>query len=298
MIVDGKAIAEELKNELRIMNHELRKQLRLAIILVACSVIDSEVAQTRGEQTREGDPSTKLRASSPSSKFVEMKKKFGEGVGIETKVYEFGENVSTTELRKELAEICGDKKNDGVIIQLPLPPQINTQYILDGIPIEKDVDVLSAKAMGKFMTGRGILPPVVGAVKEILERHNVEVKGKNVVVLGAGKLVGAPVATWLMQQGATVSVLNEFSHDSEFIIHNSDIITSGVGKPGILTAQMVKDGVVIIDAGTSEQSGKLIGDVSPDVANKASLFTPVPSGVGPITVAMLFKNLFALSLKK
>lgn len=269
MLIDGKKIAEEIKKELKAKLAKSKKKLRLAIIQVG----DNEV----------------------TARFIKQKEKFAAEIGVGTRSYNFSNDISTTALRKKVSEICHLKRNSGVIIQLPLPSHINTQYILDGIPPEKDVDVLSAKALGKFATGKGVFPPVVGAIKEILERHRVEIKGRNIAVIGAGKLVGAPVAAWLTTQGATVSVLNEYSsHPTHYTLY-SDIIISGIGKPGFITADMVKNDVVIIDAGTSEQASKLVGDVDPTVAQKALLFTPVPGGIGPITVAMIFKNLFLLN---
>ncbi len=274
MIIDGKKIAERIKEELRLSIKEDKKKLKIAIIQV-------------GE-----DPA--------SLKFVEKKQKFAEDIGVKSKVYKLPEEVSTSKLRKKIAGIihpsASDGKNIGVIIQLPLSKHINTQYILDSVPINKDIDVLSAKATGEFSTNKSkILPPVVGAVKAILEEGHIGVKGKNVVVVGAGLLVGKPVATWLINEGATVSVLDKDTSDIKSYTLMADVIIAGVGNSGLIKPDMVKDGVVLIDAGTSEQAGKLVGDIDPVCEKKASLFTPVPGGVGPLTVAMVFKNLVYLS---
>lgn len=258
MIIDGKKIAEEIKASLS------AKGLKLAIVQVG----DDEA----------------------SNKFIEHKQKFAEEIGVETRIYNLPKNISTSQLRLKMAEISHIKENNGVILQLPLPKQINTQYVLNGIIPAKDVDVLCSRAFGDFVTGHSkILPPVVAAIKIIFEKYNIEVKGKNIVVVGAGRLVGKPAATWLINQEATVSVLNEFTPDISKFTREADIIVAGTGKPSLIKPDMVKDGVIIIDAGS------LIGDVDPAVEKKSSLFTPVPGGIGPLTVAMVFKNLIELN---
>jgi len=258
MLIDGKKLAEEIKTTLK------GDGLRLAIVQVG----DDEA----------------------SRKFIERKEKFAKDISVETRVYNLSSDISTTELRKKMAEISHILENDGIILQLPLPGHINTQYVLNGIVSKKDVDVLSSRSFGDFATGRSkILPPVVSAIKIIFEKYNVDVSGKNIVVIGAGRLVGKPVATWLINQEATVSVLNEFTPDISKFAKEADIIISGAGKPGLIKPEMVKEGVIIIDAGS------LVGDVDPKVAEKSSLFTPVPGGIGPLTVAMVFKNLIELN---
>ncbi|MCR4284170.1 MAG: bifunctional 5,10-methylenetetrahydrofolate dehydrogenase/5,10-methenyltetrahydrofolate cyclohydrolase [Parcubacteria group bacterium] len=276
MIIDGKKIAEDIKQNLKDEIKSTDKQLRLAIIQV-------------GEDMA-------------SSKFVEKKEKFAEEIGVKTKVYKLRGDISTSKLRKKISEIThppfGGKKSSGVIVQLPLPSHINTQYILNSIPLQKDVDVLSSRAIGEFVSGKSsVLPPVVGAIKEIFlfGGSTAKLADKNVVVVGAGLLVGKPAANWLINEGATVSVLNKDTLDISKFTKEADIIISGAGSPGLIKPEMIKDGVVLIDAGTSEQAGKLVGDIDPACRDKASLFTPVPGGVGPITVAMVFKNLVELN---
>ncbi len=228
MIIDGKKIAEEIKNTLN------GKGLKLAIVQVG----DDEA----------------------SNKFIRQKIKFAEGIGTETRIYKLPPDISTSQLRQKMAEISHIKKNDGVILQLPLPGHIKTQYVLNGIIPEKDVDMLSSRAFGDFATGHSkILPPVVGAAKKIFEQYNVDVKNKNIVVVGAGRLVGKPVAAWLTNQGATIFVLNEFTPDISEFTKKADIIISGVGKPNLIKPEMVKEGVIIID----------VGDVDPKTAEKA-----------------------------
>lgn len=273
MIIDGKKIAEEIKISLKKELEASGKKLKLAIVAV--------------------------NHNEASKKFIEKKVKFAEeisapdgpalGWGVKTKIYDLPAEISTSQLRKKMAEVCHIKENDGVILQLPLPAYVNTQYVLNGITASKDVDVLSSRSFGDFATSRSkILPPVVGAIKEIFDRNNIEAKGKNVTVIGAGILVGKPAANWLMNQGATVSVINEFTPDISKFTREADIIVSGTGKQGLIKSEMVKNGVIIID---------VAGDVDQVMAQKASIFTPTPGGVGPITVATIFKNLLMLSGK-
>src|SRR3989344_4957582 len=277
MIIDGKAIAEKIKSSLREEISSSKKKIRLAVIEVGSDLV--------------------------MKKFVEQKKKFADAIGVDVRVYEIPVDISTNKLREKVSEIVHIKENNGVIVQLPLPPQINTQYILDAIVPEKDPDMLSSKSWGAFAAGRAkILPPVAGAVKAVFDEHKVEIRDRNAVVIGAGRLVGKPLATWLLNAGATVSVIHRGTKNPEEYTRKADIIISGVGKPKLITSVMVKEGVVAIDCGTSESppgagqaSRQGVGDIDPGVSEKASLFAPVPGGVGPVTVAMLFKNLVELS---
>ncbi len=273
ILMDGKALAEKIYAELRDEVSKSAKKYRLAVILVGENAV--------------------------IEKFVEKKKKIGEHIGIDVRVYHFPESISATELRKRIAEIVHEEKNSGVIIQLPLPPHIEKQSILNAVVPEKDVDVLSARAVGNFSVGKSrIAPTVVGAIQELFREYKIDVKGKTVAILGAGALVGKPVATWILRESSVVTVITEETPNPEEILQKADIIISGIGKPGYITGDMVKEGVVVVDAGTSESEGKIRGDVDFDsVSKKASYITPVPGGVGPLTVAMIFKNLLVLAKK-
>lgn len=197
---------------------------------------------------------------------------------------------------EETRSLTFSSRADAIIVQLPLPSELNTTDILNSIPLEQDADVLSSSSRTLFEKGHPfLLPPVVGAVRKILEFGNVEVKGKKVVVIGRGFLVGAPVATWLRQQGAEVIVVNRSTENFSGTLRNADIIVSGAGSPHFIKPEMLKDGVVLIDAGTSESGGALAGDADPACAEKCSIFTPVPGGVGPIAVACLFGNVVTLA---
>ncbi|MEK7566778.1 MAG: bifunctional 5,10-methylenetetrahydrofolate dehydrogenase/5,10-methenyltetrahydrofolate cyclohydrolase [Patescibacteria group bacterium] len=279
MIIDGKKLAEEIKEELKKEVAELGKRIKLAVIYI-------------GE-------------NSASDSFIKRKKAFGKEIGAEVEIKKPSEEIrkSRTKLRAYISDIVHDKKNTGVIVQLPLPEEIKqkTEYFLDAIPANKDADVLSSESLGKFASGRfAIMPPVVGAIKYILEKNSAELRGKNIAVVGAGgKLVGKPVVLWLSSLNLPFRAITENSSEDEMkrAVAEADILISGVGKAGLIGADMVKDGVVALDAGVSSDAGTIRGDFEPAVAKKASLFTPVPGGVGPLTVAMLFKNLITLAKK-
>lgn len=270
MIVDGKKLAEKIAGELRTEVMKLSRPPRLAIVFV-------------------GD-------DAPSKKFVERKKLFGEAIGVVVQVYDFSVDIAEEMLIQEVQALAADKDNDGVIIQLPLPPRIDTQRILDLVPPEKDLDLLSSASAKDFADNkRALLPPVVGAIHAIFEEYGIASRGKRAAVVGRGRLVGEPVARWLARAGAQVSVITRQTADPEDILRSADIIVSGIGKPRFLKADMIKEGAVVIDAGTASEGGALRGDVDfGSVAPKVALITPVPGGVGPLTVACVFKNLISL----
>jgi methylenetetrahydrofolate dehydrogenase (NADP+) / methenyltetrahydrofolate cyclohydrolase len=272
-IMDGKKIADAMIHDLRISVANATKPLRLAIVVV-------------GE-----DPVVR--------RFIAQKKAYAESIGVDVRIYPFEKTITTNQLRKHLSDIVRAKENHGVIIQLPLPEHIGKQYILDAITLEKDVDMLSARAIGKMSVGKSsILPPVAGAVKAFFEEYSIDYTAANIVLLGAGVLVGQPVARWLLSEGATLTVVRMSTKDPDYFIRNADIVISGLGHPGYITKNMIKKGVVLIDAGTSESNGKLVGDVDTiSVKDTAGFLTPVPGGVGPLTVAILFQNLITLASK-
>lgn len=226
--------------------------------------------------------------------FVNLKKKFGEAIGVEVTVARLPESTSEVELIQAITAVSAD----GIVVQLPLPPHIDTTRVLSSVPIEKDIDVLSPLSLAALGEGRGAyLPPVVGAIAEILVREKVSLENKNIVIIGKGKLVGLPCALWLDAQHIPYTILTRESTDFALKIQNADIIVSGAGSPGIVNLDMIKTGVILFDAGTSEEGGRIQGDIDPACAEVASIFTPVPGGIGPITIAILFKNLLT-AMKK
>lgn len=274
ILLDGKKLSQKILDEVETEVQKIGKKLRLAAVVVGKDpVVD---------------------------KFVEQKKKIAESVGIDVRVFQFEASITTNELRRRLSEIVHEKKNTGVIIQLPLPGHINAQYILNSVTPEKDVDVLSARMIGNFIIGKSpILPPVVGAIRAFFDDYEIDYKNKYVAVVGAGSLVGRPTILWLLNEKVTFSVVRSGTDHPEEFLRGADIIISGVGKPQFIKGDMVKEGVIIIDAGTSESEGKIVGDVDFDsVASRASYVTPVPGGVGPVTVAILLKNILTLAKAK
>lgn len=220
-------------------------------------------------------------------KYLEMKKRRAAAVGIVLNVVELPADASTVDVVRCVIEAAA--RSHGVVVQLPMPPHIDRDEVLAAVPIEKDPDGFQ---YGK--TAGACMSPVVGAIDEISKRHQIDWTGKRVTVLGAGRLVGAPAAHYAEAAGAEVTV-----HTADTFtpgcVQTADIIISGIGKPHVITSEMVKDGVAVFDAGTSEDGGVLAGDVHPDVANKAALMTPVPGGIGPITIAYLLKNVVSLA---
>lgn len=274
VILDGKKLSQKIAEELKQETTNLTNKLRLAAVVVGQNPV--------------------------TQKFIEQKRKAAQEIGVDFRIFPFEETVTTDELRKRIAQIVHEKKNTGVIIQLPLPEHLSAQYILNSITPEKDVDVLSARSVGNFACGKSeILPPVAGAIKAFFDGYNIDYKNKYIVIIGAGKLVGLPVALWLINEKTAFTVIRSTTPNSSELIKKADIIISGAGKPKLLTGDMIKEGAAIIDAGTSESEGRIAGDVDFDsVSKKASYITPVPGGVGPVTVAILFKNLFTLSKSK
>lgn len=182
---------------------------------------------------------------------------------------------------------------DGIILQLPLPSEVNVDLERNKIPLLKDVDGLSDAAFAAFVRGDFPPPPVPRAMEYILASHNISLTGKRVVVVGQGRLVGTPAAELCRQRGALVTVVGK-GDDVARQTRAADVVILGAGEPLLLKPEMVRDGVIILDAGTSESSGKVVGDADPRCAERASLYTPVPGGVGPVAVVEIFANLFAL----
>ena len=230
-------------------------------------------------------------------KFIMQKRKTAVHIGVDFRVFPFEETIAASVLRMRVAEIVHEKKNNGVIIQLPLPQSIGKQHMLNAIIPQKDVDVLSSRAIGNVVVNAGtIISPVAGAIKALFDEYDIAYAGKRIVIMGAGALVGKPVALWLLRERVGYSLVTEDTPDALQLLKEADIIISGIGKPKFITGEMVKEGVITIDAGTSESQGKLAGDIDfNSVSLKASYITPVPGGVGPVTVAMLFKNLVELA---
>ncbi len=235
-----------------------------------------------------------------SVKYVNLKKRKAEELGIEFYDANFSNDITTEELINKIQEINKLENMCGVIVQLPLPLHIDTKKVLDIIDARLDVDCLGEKTSSAFYNGNlEIVPPTALACMYLLDTLNLDLKNKNIVVLGEGKLVGKPVMNLLKCRNLDFKSINSNTENKEEILRNADVIISGVGRGKIVNGDMIKEEVVIIDAGTSEEDSVLVGDVDFDsVSGKASFMTPVPGGVGPLTVAMLFTNVLKVAYNK
>ena len=273
-ILDGNKLSGKILKNLRKEIQNKRLKLRLAVILAGENLV--------------------------SKIFIQQKEKACRIAGIDFKLFKFPSRISAQQFRKEVSKIAVDPLNSGVIIQLPLPARLDLQDIFNLIPPEKDVDILSEINLGKFYADNlSILPPTVRGIHCLLRENKIPLKGRNIVIVGAGRLVGQPLSTHFLHERATVSALNQFTKDASSFTKKADILISGVGKPNLITGRTVKKGVVVIDAGSGLQKGKIAGDIDfKSVSKKASFITPVPGGVGPMTVACLLENLVIANLRK
>lgn len=271
-IMDGKALSEKIYERIKTEVSKLEKKPTLAVIITS----DNEAGKI----------------------YVRNKKRACENTGINSITVEFDETVSDEEFLSKIDELNKNPEVDAIMVQLPIPSHLDTEKILNSISPEKDADGLHYINAGKLFTGQ--IPNSVACTPKgiirILDEYGINVEGKHAVVIGRSNLVGKPIAQLLMQKNATVTHLHSKSKNIEFFTKNADIIVVATGKPKMLKGDMVKEGVVIIDVGISRVDGKLSGDVDFDsVAPKASFITPVPKGVGPMTVAMLIQNTLELS---
>lgn len=225
--------------------------------------------------------------------FIAMKQRFAEKIGVQLIVYRLPIDIQTQALVQEVRNLS--EKHNGFIVQLPLPDSIDTEAVLDAVPLPKDIDMLSVSAREHIAHGHTqVLPAVAGAIRECIERTPIALGGKKIVIIGQGKLVGAPVRAWLRSLHLDPTIIGRDTTDLGSVLQTADVVISGAGSPGLVTASMLKQGVVLFDAGTSEVEGKIEGDIAPDAYQKASYYTPTPGGIGPVTVACLFKNLITL----
>ncbi|KKW47908.1 hypothetical protein A3C21_01685 [Candidatus Kaiserbacteria bacterium RIFCSPHIGHO2_02_FULL_59_21] len=266
MIIDGKAIAEDIYSDLAPKFASLSKKPKLGIVVVgAHPVIES---------------------------FVRIKTRSAERLGVEMVRINVSDKSDAGKIQQAVNRMVAN--TDAVIVQLPLPQGVDANEVLAAVPNEKDVDALNPRVAEEE---RLVHAPVALAVVEILKRAGIETAGARTVVVGAGRLVGKPSAWLLRSLGANVSVFS-LEEGSIEDLKEADIIVSGAGNPGFIKPEHLKQGVALIDAGTSELNKKIIGDIDPACAAVASVFTPVPGGVGPVAVAMIFKNLLDLLSRK
>ena len=269
-IISGKVVSQAKRDEIKTKVAALKaegKSVGLAVVIV-------------------GD-------NSASRVYVNNKKKACEEVGIESFEYALPENTTQQELTALIEKLNNDSRVNGILCQLPLPAGLDEKAVINTIVSEKDVDAFHPVNVGHIMIGDySFLPCTPAGIMEMLRYYNIEIKGKNCVVIGRSNIVGKPMAMLLLQADGTVTVCHSRTKNLAEITREADILVAAVGKPKFVTADMVKDGAVVIDVGMDrDENGKLCGDVDFDtVEKKASYITPVPGGVGPMTVTMLLEN--------
>ncbi len=270
-LLDGKALSQKIEQTVSAEVKELKSQTGsvpgLAVILVG------------------QDPA--------SAAYVNMKKKACDRVGFYSVSHEMPEDISQEAIENTITMMNDNPNIDGILIQLPLPPQIDTTKILELVDPSKDVDGFHPYNVGRLTTNLdGFVPCTPLGVMELLQEYNINPKGKNCVVVGASNIVGKPMAALLLNADATVEVCHIFTDDLKKHTLDADILLVGVGVINLITEDMVKDDVIVIDIGINRaENGKLVGDVDfTNVSKKCSYITPVPGGVGPMTIAMLLSN--------
>ncbi|MEW6189727.1 MAG: bifunctional methylenetetrahydrofolate dehydrogenase/methenyltetrahydrofolate cyclohydrolase FolD [Actinomycetota bacterium] len=268
-IINGKEIASsiyrELSEEIKILK-ERNITPGLAVILV-------------GE-----DPASMI--------YIRQKERACQNLGILSKKYPLSKDVSEKELLRLITDLNNDPSIHGILVQLPLPDHIDTRKVLNAVDPQKDVDGFHPFNVGNLTIGEILYPPCTPhGVLELLRKMKIEIRGKDAVVVGRSNIVGKPMALMLLHNDATVTICHSKTKDLASHTRRADILVVAVGHPKLVTRGMVKEGVVVIDVGISRVDDKLVGDVDYDaVKEKAAAITPVPGGVGPMTIAMLLKN--------
>ena len=269
-LINGKLISQQIKDELRIEVEELKKQGKdccLAVIQVG------------------NDPA--------STVYVSNKKKACEYIGIRSLAYELEEDTTEEELLELIEKLNADNSVHGILCQLPLPSHIDEKKVLNTISPQKDVDGFHPQNVGALVVGEfGFVSCTPAGIIQLLKRSNVEISGKNCVVVGRSNIVGKPVSLLMLQENATVTICHSRTKNLQEVCKQADILIVAMGKPRFITKEFVKDGAVVIDVGIHrDENNKLCGDVDfADVEPICSAITPVPGGVGPMTICMLMKN--------
>lgn len=236
----------------------------------------------------------------PSLTYVRKKQEACEKIGMDFELYKYPANITKEKLITKIKQIQKKENLSGMIIQLPLPEPLYMPEILNAVDPSIDVDCLTNENIGRLVMKTGfILPPTPYAVKTILKEIKVKIKGKNITIIGAGALVGKPLSVILSNKGATVTLCNSLTQNLRKKCLEADIIITAVGKKNLLRGNMIKKGTVVIDTGICFEKKKMFGDVNfTEASKKANQITPVPGGVGPITVALLLKNVVTCAKKK
>lgn len=270
MILDGKLVSQRIKDALREEVENLKNQgvsVGLTVIIVG------------------DDPASRV--------YVNSKKKACEALGIVSQEFALPEDTTEEELLSLIEKLNQDEKVNGILVQLPLPKHINEERVINTIDPAKDVDAFHPQNVGKIMIGNyDFLPCTPAGVMELIKESGIDVSGKECVVLGRSNIVGKPQAMLLLHQNGTVTICHSRTQNLKEVTKRADILVAAIGKPNFVTADMVKEGAVVIDVGINRLADKtLCGDVDFEAVSKvASAITPVPGGVGPMTIAMLMKN--------
>ncbi|MBD5114026.1 MAG: bifunctional methylenetetrahydrofolate dehydrogenase/methenyltetrahydrofolate cyclohydrolase FolD [Ruminococcaceae bacterium] len=266
-LIDGKAVSAAVKERIRKEIEEKKLKIGLAVVIVG------------------NDQASRV--------YVNNKKKACEFCGISSYEYALPEETTEFQLLKLIDDLNNDSSVNGILVQLPLPKHIDEKKIIGYISPEKDVDAFNAVNVGKIMIGDyAFLPCTPAGVMELIHSTGTEISGKECVVIGRSNIVGKPMAMLLLHENATVTICHSKTENLREVCGRADILVSAVGRAGFVTADMVKEGAVVIDVGMNRnEEGKLCGDVDFDnVKDKCSYITPVPGGVGPMTIAMLMEN--------
>ena len=279
MIIDGKAVSaamrEEIAADVKVFEEKYGKTPSLTVIIVG------------------DDPASQV--------YVRNKEKACAQTGIRSQIIRMPEDTTEEEVLSKIAELNADADVNGILVQLPLPSHINEKKIICAIDPKKDVDAFGYENVGRIMTGdHDLLPCTPAGVMELLKRYDVQISGKECVVLGRSNIVGKPMAMLLMHANGTVTVCHSKTKYLSEHTKRADILVAAIGKAKFVKADMIKEGAVIIDVGINRQEdGKLCGDVDFDGCfEKAEAITPVPGGVGPMTVTMLLKNTLTAAYKQ
>jgi len=269
-IIDGKAVSAQVKEDIRIETEKLKAQgieIGLAVVIVG------------------NDPASQV--------YVRNKEKACEAVGFNSYKYALPEETTEHELLALVDKLNNDDKVDGILVQLPLPKHLDDKMIINNIRPDKDVDAFHPVNVGKIMIGDySFLPCTPAGVMELIKSTGTQIEGKECVVIGRSNIVGKPQAMLLLHQSGTVTICHSKTKDLKAVASRADILVAAVGRAKMITADYVKQGAVVIDVGMNrDENGKLCGDVDfESVKDKAGYITPVPGGVGPMTIAMLMKN--------
>ncbi|MBW7954593.1 bifunctional 5,10-methylenetetrahydrofolate dehydrogenase/5,10-methenyltetrahydrofolate cyclohydrolase [Candidatus Gracilibacteria bacterium] len=269
MILDGKEVAKKIYEELKKDILKLEKKPKLGVILVG---------------------------NNPSSiRYINQKQKYAKEVGIDFELFSFDENVLEKDLLEKINILNNDESISGYIVQLPLPRHIDEKTIINSISPKKDVDGFHTINQGKIVIGdeSGLTPCTPSGILEIFKYYNIDLIGKNIVVVGRSNIVGKPIANMLINKQSTVTICNSKTKNIEFFTKNADIVILALGKPNFLTLDKIGDNTIVIDVGFTVIDGKIYGDACfGEILQNGNPITPVPGGVGVLTVAMLLKNTY------